>query len=130
MLRFKGPYLIHAIDEKHSTVTLEIPHWGHPRGTETFHTSLIHPCVKDKANWFEKPVRPTLNKKGEAVIECILHRKKRGKGYSYLIKWEGFPEEENEWLPGRLLQDCEALDQFYKEHGLDKNGNKKADNSA
>lgn len=130
MPRFEGPYLVRAIDEEHSTVTLEIPRRGHPRGTETFHTSLVRPWIEDEANWFEKPARPALDENGEAVIECILRCKKRGKGYSYLVKWEGFPEEENEWLPGRLLQECEALDRFYEEHGLDKTGNKKADNLA
>lgn len=130
MPRFEGPYIVRELDEAHSTVTLEIPRRGHPRGLETFHTSLVRPWVEDEANWFDKPTRPALDANGEAIIECILDRRKVGRGYSYLVKWEGFPNEENEWLPGRFLEDCEALDRFFEERGIDKAGNEISGNKS
>ena len=32
------------------------------------------------------------------VIEKVMARLKSGRGYRYLIKWEGFPPEENSWI--------------------------------
>jgi hypothetical protein len=32
------------------------------------------------------------------VIERVVRREKRGRGYRYLVKWEGFPAEDNSWI--------------------------------
>ncbi|KAF9441537.1 hypothetical protein P691DRAFT_799443 [Macrolepiota fuliginosa MF-IS2] len=114
MPRQRNPYVIRSMDKNHSTVTLEIPKRGNPKALETFHTSLIRPWVEDSHDHFPKPHRPELNTEGEAV----------GKGYSYLVKWDGFPEEENKWLPGRMVTDCEALDAFFLNRGLNEKGNR------
>lgn len=55
----------------------------------------------------------------EQVIEEILERRKVKGGWEYLIRWQGFPEEHNEWLPGAAVEECEALDRFYHARGLD-----------
>jgi hypothetical protein len=43
-------------------------------------------------------------------MDQILDERKRGRGTQYLVSWHGYGPEENCWLPGRKLQDCEALD--------------------
>jgi hypothetical protein len=117
--RFEGPYVVRAVNEQHNTVTLEIPRRGHPNGTETFHTSLVRPWFEDDTEFFE---RPPLNDDGETEVEEIVRRKKIGRGWSYLVKYKGYPSEENQWLPGKEVENLEALDRFYTRMGLDKHG--------
>ncbi|KLO11845.1 hypothetical protein SCHPADRAFT_808945, partial [Schizopora paradoxa] len=46
----------------------------------------------------------------EWVIEKIIDQRRRGVGFQYLVRWKGYPQEEDRWLPGRELKECEALD--------------------
>jgi hypothetical protein len=46
----------------------------------------------------------------EYHIEKIVDERKRGCGYQYLVRWAGYPEGDDLWLPQRELVDCEALD--------------------
>ena len=52
-----------------------------------------------------KPKRDTYN------VEEILDKKMFGKVYKYLIKWEGYPDEENSWEPRNYLPK-EMVDEF------------------
>ena len=48
----------------------------------------------------------------EFEIEKIMnHRTRLGKN-EYLVKWKGYPLEEDGWEPEANLQDCKALDAF------------------
>jgi hypothetical protein len=33
------------------------------------------------------------------VVERIVDKRKRGKGFQYLVKWSGQADEENSWEP-------------------------------
>ena len=46
----------------------------------------------------------------EQYIDKILDACQHGQGYQYLIRWCGFGQEHDKWLPGSKLEDCEALD--------------------
>jgi hypothetical protein len=37
------------------------------------------------------------------VVEAILKHRKRGTGFQFLVKWEGFAESENSWEPRKNL---------------------------
>jgi hypothetical protein len=41
--------------------------------------------------------------KAARVVEKIVDKRKRGKGFQYLVKWEGSPEEENSWETRKVL---------------------------
>jgi len=45
-----------------------------------------------------------INQEGypEYEIEEILASRKRGRGIQYLMKWEGYGNEENTWEPGAI----------------------------
>ena len=45
----------------------------------------------------------------EHGIEQILDEKPQGRGYQYLVQWVGYSPEDDKWLPGRMLEDCKAL---------------------
>lgn len=72
---------------------------GLPRVTAQTVAPHMRPWIEGGSHWFQKPARPELNAEGEAVIGKTLDHRKVGRRCSYLIKWEGFPEEEDEWLP-------------------------------
>lgn len=114
MPRYDGPYTIIETDEKHSTVTLDLPHSTNI--FPTFHTSQVIPYIesdteKFPSRRFEEP-DPIITEEGneEQYIDKILDARRRGRGYQYLVRWRGFSQEHDEWLPGSELEDCEALD--------------------
>ena len=53
----------------------------------------------------------------EHEIEQILDVQPCRCSYRYLIQWVGYGPEDNEWLPGKMLKDCKALDQWIKSGG-------------
>ncbi|KXN91915.1 hypothetical protein AN958_11361 [Leucoagaricus sp. SymC.cos] len=57
-------------------------------------------------------------------IKKIVERKrdKKTKAWVYLVKWVGYPEEENKWKYYSDIKTCTALDDFFKEHDLDNLG--------
>jgi len=44
---------------------------------------------------------------------------RRGRGKQYKVRWVGYPKSHDEWLPGRLVEDTEALDRWEAENGLE-----------
>ena len=48
----------------------------------------------------------------EHEIKWILDMQPHGHGHWYLIQWVGYGPEDNKWLPGKMLKDCKALDQW------------------
>ena len=48
----------------------------------------------------------------------IMARRKRGNGWQVLVKWSGWPLERIDgWEAQGSLNKCEALPNFYDEHG-------------
>ena len=114
--RFIGPYVVKAKRGEY-TFELELPK-SMKRLHPVFHVSLLwksEPTPDDLANRFqddhpldqnqedEGPVDPTslIDENGEALyeVEQIIERKRSGNTFSYLIKWKGYPMEENSWEP-------------------------------
>lgn len=53
----------------------------------------------------------------EHEIDRILDSQRCRQGWQFLVCWVGFRPEDNEWLTGHVLQDCEALDRWYEAGG-------------
>ena len=53
----------------------------------------------------------------EHEIDKIIDSRPWGRGYRYLVRWVGYGPEDDEWLPGRMLEDCEALDKWIENDG-------------
>jgi hypothetical protein len=53
----------------------------------------------------------------EHEIDRILDSCPRGHGYQFLVRWKGYGPRDDEWLAGCLLEDCEALNQWYESGG-------------
>ncbi|KAJ3491013.1 hypothetical protein NLJ89_g11381 [Agrocybe chaxingu] len=113
MPRYNGPYRITDVDEDHSTVTLDLP--NSPNMFPVFHTSQVKPFTENDATLFpsrefEKPP-PIVTENGEEYyIRDIIDERRRGRGWQYKVRWEGYAPEDETWLPRRELEDTEALD--------------------
>jgi len=110
--RYIGPY---TITKKLSDVTfsLELPSTMgiHPN----IHVSRLIPA-RDKDEFGRQlPPPPPVEVEGEQeyIIKKILDSKTWGRGKRYLVLWQGY--DDPTWVPGSLLQDAEALDDFERE---------------
>ena len=65
--------------------------------------------------------RPIVTKDGteEWYIDKIVDACRRGRGVQYLIWYEGYGKEHNEWHPGSEMTKTEALDRWEEENGTD-----------
>jgi hypothetical protein len=114
MPRFDGPYPTTDVSPTHSTVTLDLPN----KATfPTFHTAHVIPFMENDKELFpgrelEKPPPVILDDVEEWFVERIIDERTRGRGKQYLVRWRGYGPEDDCWLPGRELEDCEALDRW------------------
>ena len=115
--RWDGPYTIVKSHPESSSYTLD------NNNSYPYYASelkLYHPNDPQLFPDRELPKPgPVLTPDGmhEHEIECILDAQPRGCGHQYLVRWVGYGPEDNEWLPGRMLQDCEALDRWIESGG-------------
>jgi len=101
-----GPFLI---AEKRSNLNyrLELPKDAriHP----VFHISLLEPADADATLQTTFHFEPQEN--DEFEVERILEKQ----GRQYLVKWKGYPEEDNTWEPKKNLKNCrKLLQQFHQ----------------
>lgn len=60
------------------------------------------------------------NRIAEYEIEAIVKHKKTPSGYSYLLKWKGYPSSENSWENEDNLPCKEFLQNYWKKINADK----------
>ena len=122
MPRFDGPYLIEAAHPERSEYTLRLP--NNPQTFPGFHAHLLKPFIPNDPQLFpdRELVRPptviTEDGTEEAVVEKIVDARRRGRGMQYLVRWVGYGKDHDEWIPGRMLQDNEALDIWEAKEGV------------
>jgi hypothetical protein len=86
-----------------------------------FHVSLLEPYVQ-RGSIPSQSAQPvdTLRTLGDDVyyVEEVLDRRKSSTGgWEYLVKWEGYPSEENSWEPGPNIS-AGALNDFWKRRNI------------
>ena len=83
-----------------------------------FHISLISPYKETNAhgpNFIRPPPEIVQGEEDHYKVEHILQSRPspNRKGIQYLIKWKGYPNSENSWLPASQMKHANALVQQY-----------------
>ena len=88
---------------------------------DVFHATLLRPYKENKIygeNFTEPPLELL---EGEEVyeIETILNHRKRGRGYQYFVKWQGYPITDASWEPEHAFSnDGDTLKIYKTRHNL------------
>jgi len=109
--RFDRPYAVIYMHPEASTVTLDLP--NQPTAFPTFHIHLVKPFIPNDDEKF--PHRAvSVSDSSEFFVESILDHKPWGRGYQYLVKFQGFPDSFNRWLSGKDLENDSTLDLYHE----------------
>ena len=110
-----GPFNIEARIGHHA-YKLKLPP-GMKGVHPVFHETLLRPFKKDiiKGRTQDPPPPVELIEGGNRYeVEEILDSRKVGRGVQYLVKWEGYGQNENSWEPSRNVDEAtEALEEFH-----------------
>ena len=96
---------------------------GHDGIFPIFHSSELKLHIANDETLFPNQGHPrpgpvlTSNGLEEHEIESILDSRCQGCGWQFLVRWVSFGPEDDEWLNSQMLEDCEALDQWYEQDG-------------
>ncbi|KAF5376678.1 hypothetical protein D9615_007909 [Tricholomella constricta] len=123
MPRSDGPCTIVKAFPEASEYTLRLP--NSPQTYPGFHASLLKPFTPNDPALFpdREFTRPgavvTEDGTEENLIDKIVDARRRGRRKQYLVRWVGYDRDHDEWLPGRMVEDTEALDIWEAENGTD-----------
>ena len=126
MVRYDGPYRVIQAWPDSSTYTLDLP--DSMNIFPTFHASLLRPYRVNDPDLFPGREHPlpgpvvTTDGQVEWEIKCLLDRRRRGRGWQYLVRWKGYPPSADSWVAGSEVADCEALDIFLAANHLPMDG--------
>ena len=102
----------------HVSYQLQLP----PQWTiyPVFHIDLLTPYCKTMTHGenYLRPPPKLVDNEEEYEVEAILDSRRFGRGckLQYLIKWEGYPDSENQWEDANNIHSDNLVHQFQKQH--------------
>ena len=114
--RYVGPFPVEAVVNP-SSVRLTLPSSMkiHP----VFHVSQLKPVsVSSLSPSVPAPPPPRVLDSGDPVwtVREIMKVRRQGRGFQYLVDWEGYGPEDRSWVPASYLADPSLLEDFYRAH--------------
>jgi hypothetical protein len=86
-----------------------------------FHATLLRPYVENDVygNNYPRPLPELLEGEEVYQVETIMKHRRRGRGYQYYVKWEGYPISEATWEnESAFSNDGEMLKLYKQRHQL------------
>ncbi|XP_057184954.1 uncharacterized protein LOC130551393 isoform X2 [Triplophysa rosa] len=114
--RFIGPFRIAKVVNP-VTVRLKLPPTlgrVHP----VYHVSRVKPVVTSHLNPASSRPTPPPPRLVDDIpaytVKRLLDVRRRGRGFQYLVDWEGYGAEERSWIPSRDVLDRSLFVDFYR----------------
>lgn len=115
--RFIGPYQITKVLSPVAVKLKLPPTLGrvHP----VFHVSRVKPVFHSHLNSSATNPPPPRLVDGSPVftVRRLLDVRRRGRGFQYLVDWEGYGPDERSWVPARDILDRSLIEDFYRQRG-------------
>jgi hypothetical protein len=93
-----------------------------------FHVSKIKPVFHSPINPPAPVPPPPRLVDGEPTysVNRILDSRRRGRGFQYLVDWEGYGPEERSWVPARDILDHSLIDDYNRQVGAPGNARRRS----
>ena len=111
--KFIGPFPIERVINP-VTVRLKLP--SHMRVNPVFHVGQVKPVATSSlvSNAPSPPPPRFVNGGPVFEVERIVDVRRRGRGHQYLVRWKGYPVEQQTWVPRSFILDPGLLGAFYR----------------
>ncbi|KAG1925390.1 retrotransposable element [Pimephales promelas] len=113
--KFIGPFAVTKIVSP-VAVRLQLP-LAYKRIHPVFHVSKVKPVFYARINP-PVPVPPPprlVDGEPSYSVNRILDSRRRGRGFQYLVDWEGYGPEERSWVPARDILDHSLIDAYNRQ---------------
>ncbi len=113
--KFIGPFTVTKIISP-VAVSLKLPP-AYRRIHSVFHVSKLKPVFHATINPQTPVPPPPRLVDGEPVysVKRILDSRRRGRGFQYLVDWDGYGPEERSWVPARDILDHSLIDDYNRQ---------------